>query len=139
MTRTGITWPFLSKFVEGLIMLFNCLLDLHPLIFRTGLFLISMCQHRSPMVIVHSSACLILRTTMAEIRKWTFKWTRLVDTSFSTIFFIVNSQPFIYATYSPSVVHFLIMHHFLLLCFDQDRAQEYRTQFLHYFLFHRLI
>jgi hypothetical protein len=85
MTRTSITHPFLSKSVEGLTMFFKCLLDLCSLTFQTGLSLISPCQHRTPMMLAHSSACFILRTTMPETRKWTFKLTRLVDTS---------SQPF---------------------------------------------
>jgi hypothetical protein len=74
---------------------------------------------QNPKTIVHSSACFILRTTTSEIGKW----TRLADTSFSVIFFLVHffnnalfSQPFIYVSHSPFVVHFLIMHHFLLLC-----------------------
>jgi hypothetical protein len=71
---------------------------------------------------------------MAEIKKW----TRLVDTSSHSFSSFVNSQPFIYASHLPFVVHFLIMHHFLLLCFDQDQVHEYQVQFLHYFLFHRL-
>jgi hypothetical protein len=95
MTRAGITHPFLSKSVKGLIMLFNCLLDLRSLIFQNRLFHISMCQHRTLRMIMHSPACFILRTTMAEIGSWAFKWTRLVDTSFLAIFFLVNSQPVI--------------------------------------------
>jgi hypothetical protein len=108
MTRIGITQPFLSKYV----MFFKCLLDLHSLTFQTGLSLISPCQHRTPRTIVHSSTFFILRTTMIEIRKWTFKFIRLVDTSSQPFSSFVNSQPFIHASHLPFVVHFLIMHHF---------------------------
>jgi hypothetical protein len=102
MTRTDITRSFLFKSVEGLTKFFNCLLDLRSLIFQNRLFLISMCQHRSPRMIVNSSACCIWRTTMAEIGKW----TRLVDTSCQPFSSFVNSQPFIYAIHLPFVVHF---------------------------------
>jgi hypothetical protein len=98
---------------------------------------IYLCQHRTLRTIAHSSVCFILRTAMPEIKKWTFKLTRLVDTSSQPFSSFVNSQPFIHVSHLPFIVHFLIMHLFLL-CFEQDRAHEYRTQFLHYLLFHRL-
>jgi hypothetical protein len=66
--------------------------------------LIYPCQHRTLGMIADSSACFILRTTMVEIGKWTFKLIRLVDTSSQPFSSFVNSQPFI--------VHFLIMHLF---------------------------
>jgi hypothetical protein len=94
MTRTSITQPFLSKSVEGLTMFCKCLLYLRSLTFQTGLSLISSCQHRTPGMIAHSFACFILRITMVEIGKWTFKLTRLVGTS---------SQPFSSFCQFPSI------------------------------------
>jgi hypothetical protein len=106
MTRTGITQPFPSKFVEGLRMFFKCLLYLHSLTFRTGLFLISPCQHRTPWMVVHSSACFIFRTTMVEIRKWTLKLKRLVGTSSQPFSSFENSQPFIHASHLSFIAFF---------------------------------
>jgi hypothetical protein len=74
---------------------------------------------------------------MAEIGKWTLKLTRLVETSSQPFSSFVNSQLFIHAGHLSFIVHFLNNTHFLL-CFEQDRAHEYRAQFLHYFLFHML-
>jgi hypothetical protein len=108
MTRTDTTQSFLSRSVEGLTMFFKCLLDLRSLTFRTGPSLIYLCQHRTPRMIVHSSACFILRTIMAEIGKW----TRLVDTSSQPFSSFVNSQLFIHASQLSFIVHFLIMHIF---------------------------
>jgi hypothetical protein len=136
MTRTGITQPFPSKFVEGLRMFFKCLLYLHSLTFRTGLFLISPCQHRTPWMVVHSSACFIFRTTMVEIRKWTLKLKRLVGTSSQPFSSFENSQPFIHASHLSFIAFFNNAP--FLLCFGQDRAHEYRAHFLHYQMFHRL-
>jgi hypothetical protein len=137
MTRTGITQTLPSKFVEGLTMFFKCLLDLHSLTIQIGLFHISLCQHRTPRMIVHSSACFILSTTMVEIGKWTFELTRLLGNSSQPFSSFVNSQTFIHNSHLPFIVHFLIVNLFLL-CFEHDRAHEYRVLFLHYFLFHRL-
>jgi hypothetical protein len=106
MTRTGITQPIPSKSMEGLIIFFKCLLDLHSLTFQIGLFLISSCQHRTSRMIVHSSACFILRITMVDIRKWTFKLTRLVGTSSQPFSSFVNSQPFIHASHLLFIVFF---------------------------------
>jgi hypothetical protein len=105
MTRTDITQPFPSKSEEGLTIYFKYLLDLHSLIFWTGLSLIYPCQHRTPTMIAHSSVCFILRTIMVEIGKWTFKLTRLVDTSSQPFSSFVNSQPFIDASHLPFIMH----------------------------------
>jgi hypothetical protein len=137
MTRTDITRPFLSKSAEDLTMFFKCLLHLCSLTFWTGLFLIYLRQHRTQRTTVHSSACFILKTTIVEIEKWTLKLIRLVETSSQPFSLFVNSQLFIHASHLSFIVHFLIMHSFLLW-FKQDRAHEYRTQSLHYFLFHML-
>jgi hypothetical protein len=107
MTRTNITQPFLFKFVEGLTIFFKCLLDLCSLTFQTRFSLIYLCQHRTPRMIVYSSAWFILRTTMVEIGKWIFKLTRLVDTSSQSFSSFVNSPPFIHASHLPFIVHFL--------------------------------
>jgi hypothetical protein len=112
MTRIGITQTLPSKSVECLTMFFKCLLDLHSLTFRFGLSLISLCQHRTLRMIVHSSACFILSTTMVEIEKWTFKLTRLVGNSFQLFSSFVNSHAFIHNINLPFIVHFLIMHLF---------------------------
>jgi hypothetical protein len=137
MTRTGITQTLPSKSVEGLTMFFKCLLDLHSLTLWIGLSFISLCQHRTPRMIVHSSACFSFSTTMVEIGKWTFKLTRLVGNSSQPFSSFVNSQVFIHNRHLPFIVHFF-NHAPFLLCFEQDLAHEYRVQFLHYFLFHRL-
>jgi hypothetical protein len=106
MTRTDITQTLPSKSVEDLTMFFKCLLDLHSLTFQIGLSLISPCQHRTRRMIVHSSACFILSTTVVEIGKWTFKLTRLVDNSPQPFCSFVNSQKFIHNGYLPFIVHF---------------------------------
>jgi hypothetical protein len=114
MTRTDIMQPFPSKSAEGLTMFFKCLLDLCSLTFRTGLYLIYLCQHKIPIMIVHSSACFILWTTMVEIGKWTVKLTRLVETSSQPFSSFVNSELFIHTSHLSFIVHFLIMHIFIL-------------------------
>jgi hypothetical protein len=43
---------------------------------------------------------------MAEIRKWIFKLTRLVDTSSQAFSTFVNSQPFIHVSHLSFIVHF---------------------------------
>jgi hypothetical protein len=55
----------------------------------------------------------------------------------STIFFLLSIPIHSFMIAICHSLHFLIMHLFLL-CFDQDRAHEYRTQFLHYLMLHRL-
>jgi hypothetical protein len=114
MTRIDITQPFLSKSAEGLTMFFKYLLDLHFLTFQTRLSLIYMCQHRTPRTTVHCSTCFILRTTMAEIEKWTLKLTRLVDTSSQPFSLFVNSQLFIHAYHLSFIVHFFNNAHFIV-------------------------
>jgi hypothetical protein len=117
-------------------MFFKYLLDLCFQTFWTGLSLIYMCQHRTQWMIVHTSACFILRMTMAEIRNWTLKLTRLVETTSQPFSSFVNSQLFVHASHLSFIVYFFNNAHFLL-CFEQDWAHEYRAQFLHY-LFNRL-
>jgi branched-subunit amino acid transport protein AzlD len=91
MTRTGITQTLPSKFMEGLTMFFKCLLNLHSLTFRIELSLISPCQHKTPRMLVHSSTCFILSTTMVAIGKWAFKLTRLAGNSSQPFSSFVNS------------------------------------------------
>jgi hypothetical protein len=114
MTQTGITQTLPSKSVEGLTMFFKCLLDLHSLTFRIGLSLISLCQHRTPRMIVHSSACFILSIIMVEIGKWTFKLTMLVGNLSQPFSSFVNYQAFIHNSHLPFNVHFLVMQFFIV-------------------------
>jgi hypothetical protein len=51
---------------------------------------------------------------MAEIEKWTLKLTRLVETSSQPFSSFVNFQLFIHASHLSFIVHFLIMHIFIV-------------------------
>jgi hypothetical protein len=122
-TRTSITQLFSSKSVEGLIMFFKWLLDVHSLIFRTGLSLISPCQCRMGWMIAHSSVCFILRTTMAGIEKWTFKLRRLALHISHFLPLLIPSHPFTIAIFHS--LHFVIMY---LFCCVSSRIKYMCTR-----------